>query len=85
MLTTTAGFAPPALGKDGTLEGALMTRATKPVRKHNPKWKDATRTQRSDKRKTELQAAAIRDGFTTWSEAITAWKNGEAVLVRKQS
>jgi len=52
-------------------------------RKHNPEWKDNTRTKRSDKRKGELQAAAERDGFETWSEAITAWKNGEAVLVRK--
>ncbi|MCI0554937.1 MAG: hypothetical protein L0287_28655 [Anaerolineae bacterium] len=51
-------------------------------RTHNPEWKDSTRTQRSNKRKSELQAAAKRDGFSTWSEAITAWKNGEAVLVR---
>lgn len=52
-------------------------------RKHDPKWKDNTRTQRSTKRKEELQAAAERDGFKSWSEAITAWKNGEAILVRK--
>lgn len=52
-------------------------------RKHNPKWQDHTRNQRSDKRKAEMQAAAQRDGFATWSEAITAWKNGTAVLVRK--
>lgn len=55
----------------------------KAPRTHNPNWKDNTRTARSDKRKAELQAAAIRDGFATWSEAITAWKNGEAILVRK--
>jgi hypothetical protein len=55
----------------------------KAPRTHNPNWKDSTRTERSNKRKEELQAAAIRDGFTTWSEAITAWKNGTAVLVRK--
>lgn len=56
-----------------------------PVRKrvHNPNWKDGTRTARSDKRKAELQAAAERDGFSSWSEAITAWKNGEAVLVKR--
>lgn len=52
-------------------------------RKHDPKWKDHTRTKRSDKRKAELQAAAKRDGFATWSEAITAWKNGEAILVKR--
>jgi hypothetical protein len=56
---------------------------TQKKRKHNPKWKDSTRTKRSDKRKEEMQAAAERDGFATWSGAITAWKNGEAVLVRK--
>jgi hypothetical protein len=55
----------------------------KKKRTHNPKWKDNTRTARSDKRKAELQAAAIRDGFASWSEAMTAWKNGEAILVRK--
>jgi len=55
----------------------------KAPRTHNPEWKDSTRTKRSDKRKAELQAAAERDGFATWSEAITAWKNGEAKLVRK--
>lgn len=56
----------------------------KAPRKHDPRWKDSTRTQRSDKRKAELQAAAERDGFETYSEAMTAWKNGNAVLVRTQ-
>lgn len=56
----------------------------KAPRKHDPRWKDNTRTQRSDKRKAELQAAAERDGFETYSEAMTAWKNGNAVLVRTQ-
>jgi hypothetical protein len=55
----------------------------KTKRTHNPNWKDNTRAKRSNKRKQELQAAAERDGFATWSEAITAWKNGEAILVRK--
>jgi hypothetical protein len=55
----------------------------KPSRKHDPNWKDNTRNQRSNKRKAELQAAAERDGFATWSEAMTAWKNGNAVLVKK--
>lgn len=53
-------------------------------RKHDPRWKDNTRTARSDKRKAELQAAAERDGFESWSQAITAWKNGDAVLVRSK-
>jgi len=57
----------------------------KAPRKHDPRWKDNTRTARSDKRKSELQAAAVRDGFETYSEAMTAWKNGNAVLVKKQA
>jgi hypothetical protein len=52
-------------------------------RTHNPAWKDNTRTQRSDKRRKELEAAAKRDGFETASEAITKWKNGEYILVKK--
>jgi hypothetical protein len=52
-------------------------------RKHNPAWKDSTRTARSDKRRKELEAAAIRDGFESASAAITAWKNGTAALVKK--
>ena len=56
---------------------------TKTPRKHDTNWNDKTRTRRSNKRKEEMQAAAERDGFTNWSEAITAWKNGEAVLVKK--
>ena len=54
-------------------------------RKHQAHWKDSTRTARSNKRKAEMQDAAERDGFATWSEAITAWKNGEAVLVKVNS
>lgn len=60
--------------------------AGKPVkRKHDPRWKDNTSTKRSDKRKAELQAAAERDGFSNWSEAITAWKKGDYILVKAQS
>ena len=29
----------------------------------------------------DLAAAALRDGFATWSAAMTAWKNGTARLV----
>lgn len=57
-------------------------KTTKP-RTHNPAWKDNTRTARSDKRKVELQAAAERDGFETYSAAMTAWKNGEYALVKR--
>ena len=57
--------------------------AGKPApRTHQAHWKDNTVTARSDKRKAELQAAAERDGFASWSEAITAWKNGEYILVK---
>ena len=40
-----------------------------------------TNKQKQDKRKAELQAAAVRDGFSNWSEALTAWKNGKVILV----
>ena len=56
----------------------------KAPRKHDSRWKDNTRTQRSNKKVAEWQAAAERDGFETWSAALTAWKKGEAVLVRTQ-
>ena len=38
--------------------------------------------QKQDQRKAEMQAAAERDGFETWSQALTAWKNGEARLTK---
>ena len=44
---------------------------------------DTTQKHRQSKRIQEMQIAAERDGFTSWSEAITAWKNGEYVLKRK--
>lgn len=39
-----------------------------------------TNKQKQNKRKAEMQAAAERDGFETWSQALTAWKNGAARL-----
>lgn len=39
-----------------------------------------TNKQKQDKRKERLQAAAERDGFETWSQALTAWWRGEARL-----
>lgn len=39
--------------------------------------------EKQDQRKAEMQAAAERDGFETWSQAITAWKNGEARLTKR--
>lgn len=54
----------------------------KSPRKHQKHWKDTTRNTRTNKRKAELQAAAERDGFSSWSQAITAWKNGGYVLVK---
>jgi hypothetical protein len=51
-------------------------------RTHNPAWKDTTRAARQKKRREELEAAAKRDGFESASAAITAWKKGEAVLIK---
>lgn len=39
--------------------------------------------EKQDQRKAELQAAALRDGFENWSQALTAWKNGEARLTKR--
>lgn len=59
---------------------------TKAPRKHDPKWKDNTRTARSDKRKAELTAAAVLNGFEKWSSMLTYIKNealkGRAVIKR---
>lgn len=41
--------------------------------------------EKQDQRKAELQAAALRDGFENWSQALTAWKNGEARLTMRGS
>jgi hypothetical protein len=41
-----------------------------------------TSKQKQDQRKAGLQAAALRDGFETWSQALTAWKNGTARLTK---
>ena len=59
--------------------------AGKPApRKHQAHWKDNTITARSDKRKSELQAAAELNGFETWSGMMTFIKNqallGKAVV-----
>ena len=45
------------------------------------KIKQAKNKEYQDKRKAELQAAAVRDGFGNWSQALTAWKNGQARLI----
>ena len=41
-----------------------------------------TSKEKQDQRKAEMQVAAERDGFETWSQALTAWKNGEARLTQ---
>jgi hypothetical protein len=44
---------------------------------------DTTQSRRQSKRRAGLEKAAKRDGFDTASAAITAWKNGDAILVKK--
>lgn len=44
-----------------------------------------TSTQKSTLRKAQLQQAAERDGFATWSQMITAIKNGKAQVVKLPS
>ncbi len=41
-----------------------------------------TSKQKTDTRKAALTAAAVRDGWTRYSTALTDWLNGRAVLVR---
>jgi len=41
----------------------------------------STNSARQARRVAELQAAALRDGFASWSTALTAWKRGDVVMV----
>lgn len=58
----------------------------KAPRTHQAHWKDTTITARSDKRKSEMQAAAALNGFETWSGMMTYIKNealkGRAVVIK---
>jgi len=66
-----------------TLGGCLVEKKNK-SRKHDPKWKDSTRTARSDKKVRKWQIAAELNGFETWSGMMTFIKNealkGRAVV-----
>ena len=53
--------------------------------KRKPTPKPLTSTQRQRRRYGQLQAAAERDGWTNWSEALTAWKKGKARLVKVEA
>ncbi len=41
-------------------------------RKHNPKWEDNTRTERSRNRVADLNAVAVLFGYPTWRKFETA-------------
>jgi hypothetical protein len=45
---------------------------------------DTTSTKRSRAKIARWQAAAERDGFETWSQALTAWAKGEARLIKRE-
>ena len=47
-------------------------------RKHDPKWKDSTVTQRQQGRMAKLNAIAQAAGFSSWSAFETACLNGQA-------
>jgi hypothetical protein len=47
-----------------------------------PQKHDYTSTRRANKRLSQYQQAAERDGFQNYSEAWTAWMKGEYVLVK---
>lgn len=50
-------------------------------RKHDPRWKDATRAARQRRRQAALDAAAQAAGFATWARLETAIVNGASVTV----
>jgi hypothetical protein len=58
-----------------------MKKETKGAGKPAPKG-DTTSTKRSNAKIARWQAAAERDGFETWSQALTAWSKGEACLTK---
>ena len=58
-----------------------MKSKTKGAGKPAPKG-DTTSTKRSNAKIARWQAAAERDGFETWSQALTAWSKGEACLTK---
>ena len=44
----------------------------------------AKNVEKSRRRRAEMQLAAERDGFEKASEAITAWKKGEYILINAE-
>jgi hypothetical protein len=50
----------------------------KAPRKHDPKWKDSTITQRQQNRRAKLNQIAQAAGFESWSAFETACLNGMA-------
>ncbi len=55
----------------------------KAPRKHNPTWKDTTRTARGSKRTAQLNAIAQAAGWKGISEYLTAIINGRVRVVVK--
>jgi len=54
----------------------------KAPRKHDPKWKDNTRSERIQKRRQRLNVIAKENGFESWSAFETAVLNGVASLTK---
>ena len=50
----------------------------KAPRKHDPRWKDSTVTQRQQNRRAKLNEIAQAAGFESWSAFETACLNGTA-------
>lgn len=53
-------------------------------RKHDPKWKDSTVTQRQQSRRAKLNAIAQAAGFASWSAFETACLNGQAQPTKRE-
>lgn len=52
-------------------------------RKHDPKWKDSTATERQTKRRAQLAEIAQRAGWESWSAYETAVLNGKVQIPKK--
>lgn len=49
-------------------------------RKHNPAWKDSTRTQRQSARRAKLNEIAKAAGYESWSKYETEVINGRVKI-----
>lgn len=59
----------------------MTDQTTKPRRKRNPAWQDATRAKRQANRQAPLNEVAQALGFDSWRKFETAVKNGMMIAI----